>query len=390
MAVLYATIWKDYEENNDTDWVGVFPVSNTLTFATQIQGGFASASFSISLPRQRAYNLYTRILGFHVKIHDTYLNLAFEGYISELGISENLLNISLLGYYAKAGDLLDDRIYPTGPTTLATIIGDAADLIDAWNREDTWLSGADFDLSETDPETGAWLGLDFTDLKISEAVERCLGYGYSDSDASQACLTIYEGRYPRLFSAVNELDEYAGYFITEQNIDPGSDSMAMQLASIYNRIFAIYANEGEGTSKTTAADSDYSQDRFGIREGVVQNGGNPEGLAMAEDLRDYALEKYQWPTASIQVTVRGMIKTFAGERKSPYHIRAGDLVNFTDLDVTSAMVGMVDGQIINRLSAFVVSTNYTASSDTNALVVGLSDQSFEVLMSRLGLSGGLK
>lgn len=387
----YMNVWTRYQKYAE-DYIGSYEIENGFTFNTQLHGGFAGATASLNLPGNQAQYIYGLLLGSHVEIRDLYYNLVYEGFIQEVTRSGPVLTVNMLGYYAHADRLIDDRIYTTNPTTVQEIVEDAADLIDSWNAPIPFLStGADYDLMVTDPETGAYLAIDFTDIKIKDGIEQSLAYGYSSASPVPAYIVIYDDRTPFIItSEAFSLYKYKGYDIFIHNLtdDPGTST---SLDEVKNKIYAVYANEGEGPSKTTAASDTFSISKYGTMEGVVQNGGNQEGLDLAEDLRDYALQIHAWPRDAISFGVTGFVQHFSGATYSPCNIRAGDSVRFPDLDLLYTIDReQIAGASYSKYVTFVTSTSYDASTNTNTISVGLTDKRLELIMSRLGLSGGLK
>ena len=383
----WAVFYEDYTESSI---VHSIDVTYTFKFQTALNGGFASANVSVVDNHNVLYRMYVDLLGSHMVVFDQHMRRAYEGFVHDVRLGRTQLDVTALGYYAKGKDIIDDRIYTTSPTTISDIIIDACDLIASWVEAEATQDGASYDLMVTDPDTGSYLALDFTDKRVSEAVESCLVYGYDSTDPQQIYLVIYEGRYPQIVYSVTTLDvETEATLISTANIANRQDTISASLENVYNRVFAVYANEGAGTSKTTAANGSASQSKFGIRDGIVQNGGNPEGLAMAEDLRDYALETYQWPVQSAQVPITGIIEQAKTTSTGVHMVRAGDIVKFTDLDMVAALRNNYISPVRSRIYSQVMGTSFDSRSGINTLSLGSSDNSFDTLMARLGLSGGL-
>lgn len=392
MATFYAQFWNDPDKwQNSLE--ASYALGDDFTFTTKLHGGFSTATFSFSDSHTVIDDLYYRILGFHVEIFDQRYNTVFEGYINELTKKDTTLSVNCLGYYSKATTIIDDRIYVTSPTTLQEVVDDAADLIDSWQRPVHDLWEADYNLMTTDPETGAVMPLDFTDINVNEAVERCLAYGHSVQYPEPAYLVLYEQRVPRIIKqfSIGNAESMGGYIeIFSYNLDSAAGT-SMSLNDVRNRVYAVYANEGEGPSKTTAANDLVSQSKYGIIDGMVQNGGNQEGLAMAESLRDYALQVHAYPKSTISVVVSGILKNANGWFEQPWQVRAGRNVLFPDLDlVYSEYAGGLATFSLAKFSIFINSTSYSASNNAVTINVGLTESAFDVFMSRLGIQGGIK
>lgn len=374
---LYASIWKDYTE--DSLWfIGSFDVTRTLSFGTQLHGGFANASFSVPGARDRSFDLYRRTLGAHVVIFDMYGRRIYEGSVSNSALAAEGVTFDLVGYYSRASRKLDDRIYVDANTTVYDIIRDSVEYITDWNQKFAFVSDADYIVGAQD----------YTDKKVSEAIESVLKYGYQEADLRPVYFALWENRMGYLFPEPTP-STYPDWMISVANV-ADSTGLSMSLDQVYNKVYAVYDDQGQGVSKTTAAEDKLSQGRFGVIEGVVQNGGSPEGLALATDLRDMALERYKYPRQVLNLTARGFIRRGSGGYEYPYMVRAGDFILFTDLDMVTAQAGDLKGQAAQGISGFVLSTNYSADDNSVQIDFGSSDIKLETLMSRLGLSGGLR
>jgi len=367
-----------------------FDISDSAVFGTQLHGGFAGASFNLTLSPLQAYELFDTILANKVQIADRYFRVVYEGEVSNVSSDGYDFSVSCVGFYARSATIIDDRIYPSSPTTVKTVIEDACGLIDSWNYQPAYIEDANYDLITTDPETGADLALDFTDKKVQDAIESVLSYGYSETDTSPPFIAIWEDRTPHLFVKKKLADVRPDWILTKDNLDGANPTQTINLDNVFNSVYAIYANEGDGQSKTTAATDAFSIAKFGTREGVVQNGSNPEGLAMGEALRDYAIEEYAWPIPAVSLNATGLTKSWGGETDYLYSIRAGDIVFMDTGDPGSMLYPQSPDSTLARTRLYVLRTSYTANSNTLSITVGNSDTDFLVLMSRLGLSGGLK
>lgn len=263
-------------------------------------------------------------------------------------------------------------------------VGDIiADCIDLMGSNGLWR-GLKVFVTNADAVVGSQ---DFTDKKVKDAIEVALKFGYSEDSLRPAYFAIWDNKVPHLFPEPS-FDQFPDWFVSK-TMSSASESVSNSLDSVYNRVYAAYDNQNEGPSKTLPANDAISQFRYGIREGLVQNGSNPEGLAMAEALRDMALDRYKSPRQIYSLNVSGVVQHGSGHLDYPYKIRAGDTILITDADLLTALGGELVGQIKDGLLGFVVSTNYSASTNSVEIQLGTNDQSFEMAMGRLGLSGGL-
>jgi len=367
-----------------------YNITDSFQFTTQLHGGFGTASANIYGDVIGINRLFDIILGHHAIVVDSFFRVVYEGRVTQLSTVPGTLTVKMTGYYADGKAVVDDRIYVTSSILLSEIIDDSIDLIDSWNGRmaETWP--ASYDLAVTDPDTGAILAVDFTDLKVVDALERCLVYGYSSTNYATPYVAIYDNRVMYVIVKPSLVTSEPDWVLKAENVHSSPPTYAQDVNEIFNKVYGIYANEGDGESKTTAASDSLSIARFGTREGIVQNGGNPEGLAMGEDLRDYALEEFAWPKISTQMQVEGQIYSWAGKIEENYMIRAGDLVFLDNNDPNAIVFPTSSEQVATKTRMFVVGTSYSAQSQMTSLTIGKTDSDFSVLMSRLGLSGGLK
>jgi hypothetical protein len=101
-----------------------------------------------------------------------------------------------------------------------------------------------------------------------------------------------------------------------------------------------------------------------------------------------ALNRYKKPLPIISMEVRGLVKSSASWYEPPYKIRAGDIIAIADYESFVQLVG-ISGQSNLGFNGFVLRTEYNADDNTLRIDLGSPDISFETLMARLGVSGGL-
>lgn len=393
---MYVTFWTGYNGYMmyPGDVLDSFELSD-FSFSTQFHGGFSSASFKLFLPEDYVDYLYAVLLNAHGQVVDRFGKIVYEGYVNEMTRTGSDLSINMLGYYSHADRYLDDRIYVTSPTTLFDVVQDAIDLIPSWKgiTDRAVYNSADYNLMVTDPETGNDLPLDFTDMKIREALERCLGYGWSESYPVPAYLALYENGVVQLIRQFDPsfYETRRGLITIYKHNIVGDIASSLSLNEVRNRIFAVYANAGEGPSKTTAANDVNSQGKYGVIEGLLQNGGNDEGITMANSLRDYALSVSAFPRSEISFSVTGLITRESGWFDNPWMIRAGDVILFADIDlIYTDEPTTLRQESKSKYQVLVTSTSYSQSSNQTSITVGATDSQLEIMMSRLGLSGGIK
>lgn len=378
------------------DWAGRVPLlaekTDSAKFETQVHGGFKSFSAALKLPPWEKQANHSFLLGKHLKAFDLYGRSVWEGRVSGLELRDDGIGLTAQGYYADGKSIFHGMIYVEDPLPLYKMVRDCVQLVDTWNDgASVILEDADNNLMHTDPEEGV-IPLDFSEEKVTDALEKCLSYGYSNTEPLPAFLTIYEHGIVRLFTTKNlyrrfAANEFNFYVLNRRNIR-GRMSSSVDLNEVFNKVYAVYANESDAPSWTEPVENPQSISLYGLREGLVQNGGNPEGLAMAESLRDYALETYAYPRVTVQVTATGAVESKSGALVPAYMIRAGDMVMFTN-DIYALYFGSAS-EVGKRAVGFVVGTSYSAKNDEISLTIGNPDKAYEIIMSRLELTGGLK
>jgi hypothetical protein len=385
---IYATIYKKYTEDV-TGYLGTVDVTDSVSFGTQLHGGFSDCSFTVGGQKDLSFFRYRLYLASHVVLFDEYGRRVYEGFINKSSVSEKGVEVECLGYYAKADTVTFDMIYDVNPYTIYEITHDCISDIPEWRHVFANVGQANYNMVRTDPLSGDVIAIDFTDKKVREAIESLMGYGYREDDIRPIYFAIWEGRIPYLFPEPKPA-KFPDWMVSIHSVSGGVAGISISLDTVFNRVFGVYDDQGEGPSKTLPAEDYLSQQRYGIREGTVQNGGTPEGLALANDLRDMALERYKYPRQVFTMEISGYIKSSAGFYDLPYRIRAGQQVLITDLDAMTVHAGTLAGQVAHGISGFVLRTDYDSSNHNLKIDFGASDVSFDILMSRLGLSGGLK
>jgi len=263
--------------------------------------------------------------------------------------------------------------------TVYDVIKDCVNMIPEWRPLTVFISDATFSVGNQD----------FTDKKVKDAIEAVMKFGYREDDLRPIYFAIWTQRRPYLIVEPVPDASYPDWFISVNSIRGGRAGISMSVDTIFNKIYAVYDNQNAGPSKTLPAEDYISEQRYGVREGLVNNGSNPEGIVLAQDLRDMALERYKYPRQIFTAEVSGLIRHQAGFYDYPYSIRAGQRVLIYDLDTITAHDGTMKGQAAHGLSGFVLKTRYDASRNVTQIDFGSPDISFDTIMARLGLSGGL-
>ncbi len=274
---------------------------------------------------------------------------------------------------------------PSNNLVVENILYDCIDLIPSWDSSRIFVNESDYSFDKND--------IDFEHRKVKDIIKSLMGYGYSNAKPTPAYFAIWENRMPHV---VADSDWVLGidWFLSILNINGESStslkSLTYSMSNVANKIYAVYDDTDAGVSLTLPGEDTYSQGRYGVIEAVAQNGNSPEGEALAEDIRDGLLEKYKYPTQEAQFDVVGLIKDTMGILREPYNIRAGHRVLITDLDGLNASANDIQGIAAHSFMGIVMSTSYSASSGTLSFTLGSVDTAFDVMLGRLGISGGLQ
>jgi hypothetical protein len=382
----YAGIWQQYTEVN-TYFLGGFDVTESLSYETQLHGGYFTCSFVI--PARAGSTIYRVILGGHVVIFDQYGNRVWEGSIIDTSIEESGVSVSASGYYEKASHVFSDMIYVTSPTTVSDILIDAVDMVPEIQDVFAFIGSSDYNVMSTDPDTADIIPQDFTDKKVSEVIESVMKYAYKESDIRPIYFAVWNHRIPFLIPEPLPTF-YPDWQVSVKSISGGREGVTISLSEVYNKVFAVYDNQGEGPSKTVPVENTFSQARYGVREGLVQNGGSVEGLAIANDLAAMALSTYQYPKQIYTMEIEGYVRHGSGFYSEPHRIKAGQQILVLDSDSMLVNTGTLAGQAAHGFSGFILSTSYNSESHSMSVSFGSSDTRFDTYMTRLGLSGGLQ
>lgn len=231
---------------------------------------------------------------------------------------------------------------------------------------------------------------DFSGKKVKDAIEYVMSYGTSlDDEAYATFFALWSGRMAEVILEPRADYLWPDWYLSIDQVHSRKLS-SISIADMYNRVYSTYADGDGGPIPTIPSEDEYSIARYGLREGFLQTGDVPFTATRSYFLQDAALERYRYPRPVYTIEIDGMIQSSAGFLDYPYRIRAGDTIILHDGDMTATTLGSVAGQVANRLVSFVLKTEYDPASGILRLDIGSADQSFEALMGRLGISGGLQ
>jgi hypothetical protein len=266
------------------------------------------------------------------------------------------------------------------PVYQSAILSDVVDFVDAFNKFKLYISTGDYDVGNCD----------FIDKKARAALDYVSGFGRNISgEAVQTHLAMWENRVLYLITEPRLENAVPNWVITTNDLSGNRMSVSANLQEVYNKVYSVYSNNVDGPTKTIPAEDAESQARYGVREGFLQNGDFPFQMTQAYDFQNAALERYKYPRPVRTFEVLGRVSRIDGSTAPVYDIRAGDVVLIGDIGTTASSVGSMAGISATKAVCFVLRTEYDASTDILRFDVGTGDVSFEILMGRLGISGGL-
>jgi len=384
----YAGVWSFFngQLENSNQFITTLDVSSSLKFGTQFHGGYGTASFTVYAAEDRLMSWARLFLNAHVVVFDGLGRRTYEGFINNAVLQDTGLSVSCVGYYAKATDVTFESLYAPGASlTVSQVIQDCVALIPEWRQVTAFLRDA------TTVITTEELG-DLSRRKVKDVIETVTKFGYSDADARPVYFGIWNNQVPKLMTelATNNV-AYVDWFIRARlGSNQGRlDGYGYSTDGVYNKIYATYDDQGQGPSATLPAEDAVSQLRFGVREGFVENGSTPEGLTLANSLRDAALAAYKYPRQTLPLEVFGVAQNGAGQLDYPHRIRAGHTIRVLDVDPMIGVNGVSGGLRAHGFTGLVLGTEFDASTMTCRVDVGTTDTKLEVLLGRAGLSGGL-
>jgi hypothetical protein len=169
---LTVAIWSAPDEKPE-HFVDTTTKQQGLTFSTLAHGGFGDASFTIPVSGWNAVRWYRSYLGFHVVIFDHLGRRVYEGSIEDAEANAEGVNVTCLGYFSHAKELIHGMIYLAGDGITPTqVIRDTVDI--AYNTDRLWQN----DYSMIQKLTISLGALDFTGgKKLQDAIEEAVKYG---------------------------------------------------------------------------------------------------------------------------------------------------------------------------------------------------------------------
>ena len=365
------------QRNQDYSDIGSFDIGNTLTFGTQLNGGFAGAAMSINMPRLQGSAFARNALGSIVEVRDLQGRWVYDGRVSGARSEGGVVKITATGLWEDGARIsVPTALWLDPLTTAGDVIQDCIDLVPEWN--------VGINVSNMDVQVGAQ---DYNDeQKVNTMIQDMLKPGYTTSAVIAAYIAIYNKGVAEI---VYEQKPYGGSDFT---LSAGSGhgtrvAVALDINKVFNKIYALYDDPAEDsvgpTLHPTPAEDLASQWKYGIREGVLNVGEYGVGIGL--DLRDLAIQKYAQPYSSGSATSEGWIRDNSGAYLPNYMLRSGDFVMIINNDENA--VGHDFNE--NVANGFVTGTNYTASNNSNKISISTGDKKLEYLLARLGLSGGL-
>jgi len=267
----------------------------------------------------------------------------------------------------------------TQPIWAYQVLADCINFMPEWSHITSFVRD---DLYDVGP-------LDFTGKKVHEAIEVVMAFGKTVNGQPRATyFALWEGRIAYVITEPALNYGYPNWFISVGNLS-NRMGVSLSLADVYNKVYSVYSDGANGSTPTLPSGDTYSQIRYGTREGFLQNGSLPFTATRAYFLQQAALERYRFPRQVMTLEIAGLVQSSNGFLDFPYRIRAGQTLVITDIDMLAVHAGAVAGETAQRVVGFVLRTEYDASSNITRVDIGSSDVSFDILMSRLGFSGGL-
>ena len=362
------------QDNNDRSFVGNYDVSKTLTFATQLNGGFAIASMIIPMPSTQGSMLTRAILGSIATVYDGLGRYVYNGRVSKAESGSSGVRVTCSGIFEDGGKkTVPTALWLSPTTTNGEVLSDCVALVDSWHGH------AEYYLGAMNIPVGTQ---DYNDeTKVNDMIGNMLKVGYQTWYLNAAYFVIYNDQIGQII--VERGIEYRDWLVPL-----GSKiGSSVGIKDIYNKIYVLYDDTAEDsvgpTMYPTPAEDLGSQGKYGEREGVLNVG--EYGLALGLDLRDLAIQKYANPVPSVPVTTRGFVANYGGSYEPSYMVRAGDFIGIIDNDESAALNNLRS----ESTTGFVTSTSFSASSMESKYVLSNSDNRLDYLLARLGLSGGL-
>jgi hypothetical protein len=369
-------IWKTYEENPQ-DFLEATNKHSGLTFETVLPGGFGTCSFKVGVGGWNAVHWYRDYVGKHVVLFDHLDRRLYEGRIASTDAEGDGVSVSVEGYYAHAGDLIDGLIYPIDtPTSISQVIIDAVSLTSEWSHDISMIKTTVTDITPQDFTGGK---------KIADAIQTVLKTGDDGLTPVPLYFAIWDYRRAFLFAEKQPTDIPDWQVFTKDFGGQSGLSLSRSRQSLYNKIQVLYDDPDIGQTFTDWYEDSLSQSLFGVREGTMNIGSSDSGTAAI--IAALALKAYAYPIQSSKLGISGRVYSIAGAPDFPYMVRAGTLIRVNDYDPTVSQ--LVSGQGgMDAAVAFITRTNYTADDNTLQVELGTAGYALDIELARIGASSG--
>lgn len=340
-----------------------------FTFSTQLPGGFYEGSFTLPKDFFVLEDLKKNLPGRYVVVTDEAASRVYEGSIEGIGDADDGLTVQMSGPYQKGAAHTVYLAYPTVPIDLIAVVRELCGVVDEWRTEpiiqdiDSWTTG---------------IAQEFMyETKIQQAFDDLLKKENTQDPPIQ--FAVYDEGRPFLFKSLKPW-----YKVARNNLTLKYGS-TLSVGGLYNRIQVLYEQNGEKRVTNWYEDTP-SQDRYGTREGTINVGEVPAGVAAVSG--ELAIGTYSKPDEQETMTIPGTIYTYdAGLTQPAYWLRAGHILVVSDIESNpnSRKTFWVRE---DQATYLVVKTSYTHDTGELSVEVGDGRKSFEQYLMDMGVSGG--
>ena len=384
MPDFFVNFWSSIDEYSNTHLAGFSSKQmQGLKFGTLINGGYGNGSFSIALSNDKAQYYYTTLLGAHSVIFDYKGIRLYEGFVDDVSLKGDELQVKLVGYYALGKDTYLNFSY-TAPT-ISEIVSDCVDLCPTWDDA----------LALITTTTVALPDQDYLEQEepINTVIERLLPMGYGEgTDIRPIYFALWRQRMASLFPEPFINVRAPTWFLESRNItSPGvtysrsSKDLIIKLRVAYDIPEKDPPEEGVeyGPTYTSYYQDTLSQSIYGVREGVI-NIGTAEDID-AEIVGELSIKKLAWPEQKQKITIEGFVRNGSGGFDYPYMIKAGDIIQ--NLDVELLDMGPISGaySAFWAYQGFITKTDYDCDRNVITIDIGTKAWSLDQYIQRLGL-----
>jgi hypothetical protein len=365
---IYANV---YEDTGETDLVFSTGAIKGFGCSTQLPGGFAEGSFTLPALFFDPAEWKTILLNKFVVITDGSGDRIYEGSIDGVSDTDDGLSVKLTGHYARASLQTVFLTYPTAPVPLVPVVQELSDLVNPWRSRL-------FNRLYTTAEFESPVALEFMyETKVAGALEKILSENANGSNQVQ--FAVYDYARPMLFESLEPW-----FTVSRHNLVLRYGS-TISLAGVYNRIQVIYDVEGE-KRVTDWFENERSQHRYGVREGSMNVGSVPEGVAQVAG--ELAIARYAYPDEQETFTINGQVYSYYTHEPLPVHkLRAGHMLFVSDLPANpeSRYAFAIDR---DQAGFLVQRTTYNHDDASLSFDVGEATKSLEQYLVGMGVSGG--